>query len=267
MENDLEHDIRHLAYHIWQTAGREFGQTALDFWAMAERMVIELTADSARRANAAAASAFENVTTWPSALRALYLYRVRELARCMWLSSAEQHERSMDYWLAAEKHLRLLTESTARAAGASLGREEALAKTFETFSPADYLEQIRKAAYQLWETAESQHNSALDFWLAAENRIMESFTASRPTTGAGRHSTNQGAPTMSGPKIDKAKGKIKEAIGQVTGDKQLEAEGQVEQVSATVREKAAAIKADVAEAFARAGAVAANIKDKVKGKD
>jgi len=24
MEPDLEHDIRHLAYHIWQTAGRDF---------------------------------------------------------------------------------------------------------------------------------------------------------------------------------------------------------------------------------------------------
>ncbi len=72
---------------------------------------------------------------------------------------------------------------------------------------------------------------------------------------------------MSDPRIDKAKGKIKKAIGQVTGDKQLEAEGQVEQASATVREKAAEIKADVAEAVARAGAVAANIKDKAKGKD
>ena len=37
MEPDLEHDIRHLAYHIWQTAGRDFSQTVLDFWAMAER--------------------------------------------------------------------------------------------------------------------------------------------------------------------------------------------------------------------------------------
>ena len=75
---------------------------------------------------------------------------------------------------------------------------------------------------------------------------------------------------MSDPKIDKAKGQIKEAVGKVTGDKQLETEGQVEQASATVREKAAEIKADVAEAvgnvFERAGAVAANIKDKVTGK-
>jgi uncharacterized protein YjbJ (UPF0337 family) len=75
---------------------------------------------------------------------------------------------------------------------------------------------------------------------------------------------------MSDPKIDKAKGQIKEAVGKVTGDKQLEAEGQVEQVSAAVREKAADIKADVAEAvgsvFERAGALASDLKDKVTGK-
>ena len=41
---------------------------------------------------------------------------------------------------------------------------------------------------------------------------------------------------MSDPKIDKAKGQIKEAVGKVTGDKQLETEGKVEQASATVRE-------------------------------
>jgi uncharacterized protein YjbJ (UPF0337 family) len=75
---------------------------------------------------------------------------------------------------------------------------------------------------------------------------------------------------MSDPKIDKAKGQIKEAVGKVTGDKHLETEGQVEQASATVRENAAEITADVAEAVGnvidRAGAVAANIKDKVTGK-
>ena len=190
MEPDLEHDIRKLAYHIWQTAGRDFSQTALDFWAMAERMVIELTADSVRRANTATASAVETAAAWPAALRALYLYRVRELARDMWRASTEQRDRSTDYWLAAEKHLRLLTESATRAAGAGLGREEALAKTFETFSPADYLEQIRKTAYQLWETAENQHQSALEFWLAAENRFLESLAAGRTAPA----SPNAGSP-------------------------------------------------------------------------
>lgn len=185
MEPDLEHDIRHLAYALWQTAGREFSQTALDFWGMAERMVIELTADSVRQVNTATASAVENATAWPPALRALYRYRVSELARYMWSAGAEQRDRSMDCWLAAEKHLRLLTESATRAAGASLGREEALTRTFETFSPADYLEQIRKTAYHLWETAENQYQSTLDFWLAAENRLMESPASAKTANPGG----------------------------------------------------------------------------------
>lgn len=172
MENDLESEIRCLAYSIWQSAGRDFGRTALDFWTVAEQMVIELAADSVRLASTATTLTLENMATWPLALRALYLYRVRELARCMWSASTEQRDRSMDCWLVAEKHLRLLTESAARAAGASLGKEETIAKTFEMFSPVDYLEQIRKAAYQFWEMAENQHNSAFDCWLAAENRII-----------------------------------------------------------------------------------------------
>jgi hypothetical protein len=182
MEPDLEPEIRHLAYHIWQTAGRDFGQIALDFLAMAERMVIEMTADSVRRANAATVSAVENAATWPAALRALYLYRARELARCMWAASTEQRDRSLDYWLAAENHLRLLAEAAARAAGA--GHEEALARTFETFSPGEYLEQIRQTAYRLWETAENQQRSALEFWLRAEHQFMESLAAGGSSTAS-----------------------------------------------------------------------------------
>ncbi len=102
-------------------------------------MVVELTADSVRRANTATTTAVETATAWPSALRALYRYRVRELAHGMWLASAEQRDRSMDYWLAAEKHLRLLSESAAHTADARFGREKALAKTFEMFSPAERL--------------------------------------------------------------------------------------------------------------------------------
>ena len=37
---------------------------------------------------------------------------------------------------------------------------------------------------------------------------------------------------MSDPKIDKAKGQIKEVVGKITGDKRLETEGQVEQAGA-----------------------------------
>ncbi len=75
---------------------------------------------------------------------------------------------------------------------------------------------------------------------------------------------------MSNPAIDKAKGQIKEAVGKVTGNQQMEAEGQVEQVGAAVREKAAELKAGVAGAVGnvveRVGAAAADLKDKVTGK-
>ncbi|MBK9952987.1 MAG: DUF2934 domain-containing protein [Candidatus Competibacteraceae bacterium] len=183
MENDLEQEIHNLAYHIWQSAGNEVGR-ALDFWLMAERMVIELAADSARLANTTATSAWEATSTWPSALRSLYFYRVRDLAHQMWLASNEQQERSLDYWLAAEKHLRLLMNSTVRTAGAGLGKEEVLAKTFEAFSPVDYLEQIRKTAYQLWEAAGRQYGSAFDFWLAAEEKTLESAGSNGTTSTA-----------------------------------------------------------------------------------
>lgn len=181
MEQSLEHEIRHLAYDMWRSAEIGFGQ-ALDFWVMAEQMVIELTADSVRRANTATTLAFENIAAWPSALRALYLYRIRELARSMWSASSEQHDRSLDYWLAAEKHLRLLTESVARTTGASLGREEVFLEVFETFSPTTHLEQIRKRAYLLWESAGRQYSSTLDFWLAAEQKILDSLTTSEPAS-------------------------------------------------------------------------------------
>ena len=75
---------------------------------------------------------------------------------------------------------------------------------------------------------------------------------------------------MGNPKIDKAKGQVKEAVGKATGDKQLETEGKAEQASATVREKVGEITADVTEAVGNAVEgvvnVATNMKDKVTGK-
>ena len=83
MEHDLEQDIRYLAYDLWRTAGRDFGQTALDFWAMAEQMIIEITANSVRRANTATAATVETAADWPPALRALYLYRCLLYTSCV----------------------------------------------------------------------------------------------------------------------------------------------------------------------------------------
>lgn len=204
MENNLEHEIRDLAYHIWRSAQDQFGQ-AIDFWVMAEKMVVELTAASAGLANTTAASVTEAATNWPTALRALYFYRVGQLAQLMCQASTEHQERSMDYWLAAEKHLRLLIDSAVRGSGTSQSTVEAIAKTFENFSPVGYLEQIRKTAYSLWETSGGHYGSALDFWLAAEKQIMEALAsdgmASAPAgeTEETATATPTGAPTASTP--------------------------------------------------------------------
>ena len=216
MENDLEQEINKLAYHIWQTGGNEFGR-ALDFWLMAERMLVELMADSVYLANSTATSAMEATTTWPTALRSLYLYRVRDLARQMWLASNEQQERSLDYWLTAEKHLRMVTNAALRTAGAGIGKEEALARTFENFSPVEYLEQIRKTAYQLWEAAGRQYGSTLDFWLTAEEKVMASMhSGATPSTSASASastststSTNPSAQAAPSPKRQRRPSKQK----------------------------------------------------------
>lgn len=201
MENDLEHEIRNLAYHIWLTAGSDFSRTALDFWVMAEQMVIELTADTARRAKETTAVALENATAWPSALRALYLYRIRELAHNMWSASADQRELTLDYWLAAERHLRLLSDAATRnVAGAGLGQEDTLTETFETFSPVHYLEQIRKTAYQLWEATGRQYGSTLDFWLAAEKKMLDSLTTGHPAADSVGTPAPVSAPAKRAPK-------------------------------------------------------------------
>lgn len=44
--------------------------------------------------------------------------------------------------------------------------------------------------YQLWETAENQHQSALDLWLVAEHRFLESLAAG----GTAPASPNAGSP-------------------------------------------------------------------------
>lgn len=43
---------------------------------------------------------------------------------------------------------------------------------------------------------------------------------------------------MSDPKIDKVKGRVKEAVGALTGDQELKREGRIDQASADVKETA-----------------------------
>jgi len=59
-------------------------------------------------------------------------------------------------------------------------------------------------------------------------------------------------------KFEQGKGKIKETVGKVTGDEDLEAEGQVDQVEGTIRDKAGKAVHGAADTLDRA-------KDKLTG--
>jgi hypothetical protein len=171
VEGRLEDDVRQLAYSIWTSAGDEFGR-AVDFWVMAEQMTVELAAASARLASATVvASTARHARS--AALRSLYLYKIHELAHVMWDSAGQRYERSVDFWLAAERHIMALAESAARLAGSSVGAEAMVARAFETFSAVSHLEKVRETAYYMWEAAGRQYGDALEFWLEAERQVLE----------------------------------------------------------------------------------------------
>lgn len=71
---------------------------------------------------------------------------------------------------------------------------------------------------------------------------------------------------MSDPKIDKLKGKAKEAVGKLIGDDKLKRKGQAERASAEVRETIAEVREKIGHvmenAIDRAGATAGSIKGK-----
>ncbi|WP_443066774.1 CsbD family protein [Streptomyces sp. NBC_01255] len=52
----------------------------------------------------------------------------------------------------------------------------------------------------------------------------------------------RGDPVMAGKGMEKAKGKLKEAAGKVTGNKRLEAEGRTDQMKGKVREAVEAVR-------------------------
>jgi uncharacterized protein YjbJ (UPF0337 family) len=61
-------------------------------------------------------------------------------------------------------------------------------------------------------------------------------------------------------KMENLKGKIKEGAGKLTGDRELEAEGEVDQAEGTLRDKAGEAARNIHDAGERLG-------DKLRGKD
>jgi uncharacterized protein YjbJ (UPF0337 family) len=65
-------------------------------------------------------------------------------------------------------------------------------------------------------------------------------------------------------RIEKSKGKVKEAVGSLTGNKQLESEGKVDRRAGEAKEKIGRVKSKVEEAAEKAERKATKVIDKAK---
>lgn len=162
MDTQMDIRIRSLAHPLWESAARPVGM-ALDFWLMAEQMILEMLSASARLANAATGETSLSAGGSPAASVA----RVRELANCMWDNAGRQYELALDCWMSAEKHVFVMNRA------ASAAREGA--RDLAALPPPAYLEHIRRNAYALWDSAGQQYGNALDYWLQAEQQVLQAM--------------------------------------------------------------------------------------------
>ena len=168
MDKSVEEDIRNLAQPLWESAARPYGM-AMDFWLMAEQMVLEMMAATLRMQDKATSTPPPSVCELPSAVP---VAKVRELAECMWDSAGRQYGMAQDYWLSAERHvLAMMRAATALPAPASLSSHPRIVELLN-LSPAAYLEKIRLMAYEYWEAAGRGYGRALDYWLQAERNML-----------------------------------------------------------------------------------------------
>jgi hypothetical protein len=172
MDKSVEENIRKLAQPLWESAAQPYGM-AMDFWLMAEQMVLEMMAATARMQDkATGAPPLPAIGALPSAVP---VDRVRELAECMWESAGRQYGMAQDYWLAAERHV--LTMMRAATALPAPGCSNPWAAELNSLSPAAYLERIRSIAYYYWEAAGRGYGRALDYWLQAERDLLNMAAA------------------------------------------------------------------------------------------
>ena len=175
MDKSVEENIRNLAQPLWESAARPYGM-AMDFWLMAEQMVLEMVAATARMQDkATSAPPLPSSGDLPSAAPVGKV--LRELAECMWESAGRQYGMAQDYWLSAERHvLAMVRAATTLPLPGSLNSEAWNAELLNS-SPSAYLERIRSMAYNYWEAAGRGYGRALDYWLQAERNMLSMMAA------------------------------------------------------------------------------------------
>jgi hypothetical protein len=170
MDQNVEERVRDLAQPMWESAARPYGM-ALDFWLMAEQMVLEMMTTVSKLQADAVVNAPVSVPEhrmWPP--DAVPVARIQRLAECMWDSAGRQYGMAQDFWLAAERHV--LAMIRASTAGTISPQYDEMVEELGTLAPEAYLDRIRIMAFYLWEAAGRQYGSALDYWLEAERSLL-----------------------------------------------------------------------------------------------
>jgi Protein of unknown function (DUF2934). len=168
MTQAVEEQVRALAEPLWESAARPYGM-ALDFWLMAEQMVLEMVAVTARVQSAMLAEPPPPRGQLPDAAP---VAQIRAMAQCMWESAGRQYNMTQEFWLSAERHVLAVIRA------ASVGGDDAKPiEEISALSPVAYLDRIRSNAYGMWEAAGHQYGRALEFWLTAERQMLATLTA------------------------------------------------------------------------------------------
>jgi uncharacterized membrane protein YgcG len=172
MNQEVEERIRDLAQPLWNSAAQPYNM-AIDFWLMAEQMVVEMMTATARLQADLARTPPPMSATWLP--ETAPVARIRALAECMWEAAGRQYGLAQEFWLAAERHV--LTTMRAAANGPAGNPARAWAEELATLTPQEYLERIRTGAYLGWERAGRSYGDSLEFWLQAERDVLGALAA------------------------------------------------------------------------------------------
>lgn len=179
MNSNVDERIRGLAQPLWESAARPYGM-AMDFWLMAEQMVMEMVSATARLQSTAITPPSPPLGELPDGMP---VARVREMAECMWESAGRQYGMAQDFWLAAERHVLAMLRLSAFPADSGTDTKSAWTSELSGLTPSAYLERIRRMAYFYWERAGRSYGNTLDCWLQAERDMLKMMSAA--TEGGG----------------------------------------------------------------------------------
>jgi len=177
MENKVEDRIRQLAQPLWISAGEQYG-TAMDCWLMAENMVLETMAATTKIVGAALDTTVSSTRQFWEVPTEVPTERISELAQLMWEAAGRQQGATLDFWLAAERHVLTVMRTGMGTSAPGKDAQKELANELLFGSSAVYLDRVRELAHELWVSAGKEYGRSLDFWLEAERQVLETMTAS-----------------------------------------------------------------------------------------